>query len=525
MESLSNAAQNAKWEGVTEPSLEDVDLRVTDLEQEVEKLKGALESPESGKNPLPYAKRYAEAFDVTDWFRMDPTDLAATVVDPATGASVTLKHTDSAWDLEFYRRTPYGDRKVGMFKEAARLARQLVIERLPRLEAVTHTPYITASGRVVAKPGYDIETGVYLAGGLGVPRFGTMTVDEAKDLLTEWVCDFPFASGADRSVFLAAALTLAARPMLGLAPMFLMDATRRDSGKGMLMEILTLFATGDNVLMDTWQHSGDELEKRVTTALRAGRNPIVFDEAHVLNSVNLCAALTAERWSGRILGKSTGLTARMDKLTFFAAGNNQQVRGDLRRRVAGLRLAPDYTEEEGRSRPLRHPNLKAWTREHRADLLTAAMTLWQSWFDAGSPEGLVRLGSFEHWSQSVSGCLANAGLPDLVIYVPGAEESVSVEGKLLSEIRQAGGAGTFTADSVIGWIANEKVDWPWAMPAYETDTGFKKAISQKLNGLKGGVFDFQEPVTGNPMAIRLLGRQSHGKWMFSTEVRKQGDKW
>lgn len=69
---------------------------------------------------------------------------------------------------------------------------------------MTRTPFLAADGRVVCEPGFDEPTGVYLAGGLDLPDFGTMTVEQATDLLSEWVCDFPFASPEDRSVFFAA---------------------------------------------------------------------------------------------------------------------------------------------------------------------------------------------------------------------------------------------------------------------------------------------------------------------------------
>jgi hypothetical protein len=198
-----------------------------------------------------------------------------------------------------------------------------------------------------------------------------MTVAEAIDLLEEWVCDFPFASPGARSVFFAAALTLAARPMLGLAPMFLFDATRKDSGKSKLIASLAMMATGEPLRGGKWTGNDEELEKRITAALLAGRNPVVFEEARFINSETLCAALTMDFWGGRILGGSTVLDADMRKLTFFAAGNNQEVGGDMRRRVAGCKLAPSYTEEEGRKRPLRHPNLSQWTQRNRARLLTA----------------------------------------------------------------------------------------------------------------------------------------------------------
>lgn len=76
-----------------------------------------------------------------------------------------------------------------------------------------------------------------------------------------------------------------------------------------------------------WTNDDTGLEKRVTSALRSGHNPVVLDEAHVLNSRSLSGALTADFWAGRILGVSTVLDVDMRQLMFSAnsAINGQPV--------------------------------------------------------------------------------------------------------------------------------------------------------------------------------------------------------
>lgn len=540
MQSLRNAAREAAQEETQEadgPSVhwgewheeEDplrarwrLESRVDELEEALAYLQGELAEPEGQRNPWPLAQKYAKTLDTTDMFRLDQSAMTAVVVDAQSGAMRDLKHTDAAWDVEFYRRSPSGKSKQAMRSDAMSLARVLVIERLTKLAAVTHTPFIAADGHVVSAPGFDEPTGVYLAGGLDLPELGTMTVEQATGLLSEWVCDFPFASPEDRSVFFAAVLTLAARPMLGLAPMFLFDAARRDSGKSLLIAILTIFATGEAARTAVWTNDDTELEKRVTSSLRAGHNPVVLDEAHVLNSRSLSGALTADFWAGRILGVSTVLDVDMRQLMFMAAGNNQSVRGDLRRRVAGCRLAPDYTEEEGRQRELRHPDLKLWTAENRARLLTAALTLWKNWLDAGSVPGELRLGSFEKWSRSVSGCLEAAGLPALRIYVPGHEDEESSEGQWLHELREAlvNGGDSFTAAKVAG-AANSAINgvpvlsWPWPRPQGESVNLSSNTVGYRFRQIQAAWYDYKAP-DDTRRAIRLVqdgkGKGGVVKW-------------
>jgi putative DNA primase/helicase len=49
-------------------------------------------------------------------------------------------------------------------------------------------------------------------------------------------------------------------------------------------------------------------------------------------------------------------------------------------------------------------------REHRADLVWAALTLGRAWLDAGRPAGRKRLGMFENWVAVIGGILDVAGI-------------------------------------------------------------------------------------------------------------------
>jgi hypothetical protein len=56
-------------------------------------------------------------------------------------------------------------------------------------------------------------------------------------------------------------------------------------------------------------------------------------------------------------------------------------------------------------------DLKAWTSEHRGDLLAALLVLARAWYAAGRPKPDRKpLGSYEAWSTTVGGILQHADL-------------------------------------------------------------------------------------------------------------------
>jgi hypothetical protein len=65
--------------------------------------------------------------------------------------------------------------------------------------------------------------------------------------------------------------------------------------------------------------------------------------------------------------------------------------------------------EYGRTFKIKY--LDKYIEEHRADLIWACLTLIKSWFSAGKPKDkdFKPMGSFEEWSITMAGILANAG--------------------------------------------------------------------------------------------------------------------
>lgn len=57
------------------------------------------------------------------------------------------------------------------------------------------------------------------------------------------------------------------------------------------------------------------------------------------------------------------------------------------------------------------PNLLAWARANRAQLVGVVLILVQHWIAEGQPAGREILGSFEGWTAVVGGILGAAGIP------------------------------------------------------------------------------------------------------------------
>ena len=84
----------------------------------------------------------------------------------------------------------------------------------------------------------------------------------AAETLLKVVCDFPFALPAHRSAWLAAVLTMLARHAIdGNVPAVLVDANARGSGKGLLVDCISMIATGHPIARSPQPKEDEEMRK------------------------------------------------------------------------------------------------------------------------------------------------------------------------------------------------------------------------------------------------------------------------
>lgn len=377
--------------------------------------------------------------------------------------------------------------------------------RLPVLYGVITAPMIRADGSVLSTPGYDIATGL-LFNTRGV-EFPTIPEHPTRDhalaalaSLDKLINGFPFVAQHDRSVALSAILTACVRRSMPAAPLHAFSAPTAGTGKGKLVDIACVIATGFRAAPLTLGGSEDETEKRLASKLMAGEPFVAIDNCtRPLGGELICSMLTQEKVSPRVLGgnKAPPITAG----AFLAAnGNNLVIMGDLIRRTMLCRIDAKVEQPENRvfsSDPVEE------AIEKRADLIVAALTILRAYHVAGRPQKPKPLGNFEEWSDLVRGALIWLGAADPV--------------ESMNQLRKADPV-LETARAIMGqWRAavdNQNV----------TSAEIIKLATETCEGGYGGKFelvraDFRDALMGVAGRGGALNSRALGNWLESQKDR------
>ncbi len=279
---------------------------------------------------------------------------------------------------------------------------------LPELTGLVETPVLRPDGSVLQRQGYDPATGLVYAPDVRSPRKGANATPPgsgedatpfepvplrptraeaaaALDQLREVVADFPFRSEAHLAAWLSSLLTPLARAAFdGPAPLNLIDANVRGTGKSLLADVCSTLLTGRPAARMSYSTDEEEIRKQITSVALEGAQLVLIDNvAGVFGSPTLDRALTAESWRDRILGSNNQISLPL-KVTWYATGNNMVLRGDTPRRCLHIRLESRRERPERRT-DFRHPRLLSWVARERGRLLPAALTLLRAYAAAGRP--------------------------------------------------------------------------------------------------------------------------------------------
>jgi hypothetical protein len=318
------------------------------------------------------------------------------------------------------------------------------------LDAVIEVPIIRPNGSILDVPGYDPATRLYYTPdpNLHLPTLvATPSRDHIKialDLIDKAIGEFPYADPASYANAIAAMLTPIIKPAIDApAPLGVLDAPQAGTGKSLLCDVIAIIATGCAGEMFSAPRDEDEWRKVITTALMSGTAVVIFDNiTRPLESGDLCSVLTASTWADRAMRTHSKIALPV-KATFLASGNNVRLAGDMPRRCYRVRLDAKCSTPFLRTGPepgrnFRIDDLKAWTSEHRGELLAALLMLARAWYAAGRPKPKIKpLGSFEKWTVTVGGILELAGVKGFMenataIYQEADEEAREWEGFLLA---------------------------------------------------------------------------------------------
>jgi len=284
----------------------------------------------------------------------------------------------------------------------------------PPLAGITNAPVFGKDGHLHDKSGYSEETKLYYANGIeiGDTEPTTANVEAALLLLqVELLGDFPFKDAASATHALALTLLPFVRPMVdGPTPLHLIDSPTPGTGKGLLIEVCSIPSTGGNMPSVQAGRDDDEWRKRITACLLTGASHISIDNISVaLDSGELASALTQPIWADRVLGASKEVRIPI-RTIWMANGNNVVPSEEIARRIIWVRLDANR-EQPWERQTFRHDNLVSWAKGHRAELVTACVTLVRAWIDSGMKVfSGKRKGSFENWAEIMGGIFESIGV-------------------------------------------------------------------------------------------------------------------
>ncbi|MDH3662684.1 MAG: hypothetical protein OEU92_22085, partial [Alphaproteobacteria bacterium] len=275
-------------------------------------------------------------------------------------------------------------------------------KEIPALNSISEGPIITPGGRLICTSGLDQETSILFDISdieVSVPDHPTKEdARAALDELLELLSEFAFADGASRSVALCELLTPFVRPLLPAAPMFINEAPKAGSGKSQLARVSGLLATGRAPAVMNQPENAESEAKRLFSMLMEGASVAVIDNIErPLRSDLLCSILTEPTIRDRVLGASKTATVPTAS-TWIATGNNLRVVGDLTRRVLSCMI--DAGVERPEERAFKR-NLDQYTLDHRAQLVSAALTVVKAYLVAGERVEVTPFNSFGVWSAMV----------------------------------------------------------------------------------------------------------------------------
>ena len=353
---------------------------------------------------------------------------------PATLAAVTSL-IDTAVKWYVVRKTRQGENEE-VPGEIRTGAVELVVERYrqdcldrkrPRLRVlrgIVDAPTLRRDGSLLNEPGYDSVSELYANfrpdDWPGIPPEPSR--DDARAALAklyDLVEETPFASHVHRTVWVAGLLTVVAREYAaGNVPLFALSANVPGAGKGALVDLIAEIAMGRGATKwspVTASRQGDveaEERKRLMAVALSGARMLCIDNVKPgdpMGTPALEAALTAgeDELIGTIADRVLGESRQSEvpwRCVVMATGNNLTVVGDMGRRALLCRLESSLQDPETREFK-HHPKLLQHARQHRSELLTAALTILiahKRAVDSGvRGTQLPRINSFGAWSDRI----------------------------------------------------------------------------------------------------------------------------
>ena len=387
-------------------------------------------------------------------------------IDPMTSGAMTGALLDAA-DWTKRRAAKRGEQSVDGWIDipADRLPGHLVPAMLDRppavvpvLERVARAPYVARDGSTVRTVGYHRAARTYLGEHEPCPR---MDIDEAVELLRDWLVDFPFVESHDLAHAVGFLVTPVVRLLVdGAVPMTVFDAPTPGTGKSLLMEVLARVGAGYPVHPAALAQNDEERRKSLVAHLSTGAPVVLLDNVTGrLDDNTLAGILTAwPRYSDRRMGGQSLMQVPASAV-WAMSSNNAQMSADIARRSVVVRLDAKRERPESRS-GFRHHDLRRYTASVAPRLRSAVLSMVEHWVSLGCPDGPGRLGSYEAWARVVGGVVNEAGFDG---FLQGREARMRTANPEVEEWRQLiavwlrGPSGSLRASEVAAMAAEHEV--------------------------------------------------------------------
>jgi hypothetical protein len=372
--------------------------------------------------------------------------------------------------------------------------------------------------------GFNADQGIYCDP--TAPVIVRMDLEEAKRILESILAGFCWKNEQSKTHAIARILTPYARGIMGFGartPLWIFIANRPRAGKDYLAGVAQIIYLGHAFEDAALGRDSEEIGKRITCALRAGRRQMHFAncQGHI-ESEKFIQAITAPYWQDRALGSNSAQSdLKLPNEADYSISVNigATFKADIEPRSRKIYLEFYDENENGRNFP--DPYLHETIAENRAQILSAIDTFFQHWINFGMPPGKTAFTSFAKWAEVIGGVMAACGygdpcLPHEVKDLIGGDLELAAMEAVYSLLFEAKPNGWHDKKEVYQIISenqetNEHLGW---FGDLNSDNGGKKRSAQTKAGNTLSKFNKRE-LKGMVLTIEVAANPSRNKFKIS----------
>ena len=291
------------------------------------------------------------------------------------------------------------------------------LDKLPDIERVNpiRMPVMRRDGRIdLAPPGYFSEGGIYTLD-RDVVYDEEMTLERAKEVIgVELLGELPFHdAGRSLAVQVAAMLTVFGASLLprGAArPGFIYTANAPDAGKSLAakMAIIPVLGKANSRAMPRKEETRKVLDQIAMEAWTT----VLFDNVKgTLGGEDIEAFMSAERWSGRVIGEKGGF--EVDNVTTcFFTGNDSKPTADMQQRCLFVELFLEEIDPSKRVIKRSLTGVELAEPKLRSEICSALWAMIKHWDASGRPPAKSSMPKCPTWSAIIGAIVVCAGFGD-----------------------------------------------------------------------------------------------------------------